>query len=340
MLKAGLIGFGGITKAHRKAFAKLEQQDKARLTCAYDIDPMAFERKKEINLGDDPNFKELPIRFYADLEQMLQKEDLDFVDICVPSYMHAPLSCEMLRRGYHVMCEKPMALTYADCKKMLAAAKESKKELMIGQCLRFYPEYQFIKEAVDDQRFGAVLSAFFNRLSAPPTWGWENWFMDPARSGGCITDLHIHDIDMIRYLFGEPEAVSCRTTDSVSCHDTVQTALFYGKTPITAMGDWTLTGLKFSASCRVDFAGATVIYDGKMLTVYPKDGTEPYRPQLEKTDGHTGELFYFCDVLLGLGENTRNPASGAARSVRLIEIMRESAAAAGAVMPVNEQSFA
>ena len=49
-----------------------------------------------------------------------------------------------------------MALTYADCKKMLAAAKESKKELMIGQCLRFYPEYQFIKEAVDDQRFGAV----------------------------------------------------------------------------------------------------------------------------------------------------------------------------------------
>ena len=106
------------------------------------------------------------------------------------------------------------------------------------------------------------------------------------------------------------------------------------------MGDWTLTGLKFSASYRVDFVKATVVYDGKTLVVYPKDGTEPYQPQLEKIDGHTGELFYFCNVILGLSENTRNPASGAARSVRLIEIMRESAVAAGAILPVNEQSFA
>lgn len=336
MLKAGLIGFGGIAKAHRKAFAKLYEQGKADLVCAYDVDPNAFSKKIAINIDAGAVELEEHIRFYTDLDEMLAKEEIDFVDICIPSFLHSKMSADLLRRGYHVMCEKPMALTYADCEEMIRASEESGKELMIGQCLRFYPAFDYLKDAIAQNRFGRVIGGFFSRLSEPPRWGWENWFMDPTRSGGCITDLHIHDVDIIRYLFGEPEAISCRATTSICKHDTVHTSFIYGNAPITAVGDWTLTGIPFQASCRVDFEQATVTYVGSTLTVYPKNGDKPYEVKLEKISGQDGELSYFCDVIEGKIKNEKNPASSAARTVRLVEHMRESADANGAILPFSE----
>lgn len=330
MLNAAIIGFGGIAKSHRKAYAKLAAEGKVRLVAAYDIDPEAFTRRVKINLDTSLSGVEEEIRFYTDLDEMLAKEKIDLFSVCVPSFRHAEITEDLLRRGYHVLCEKPMALNYADCERMIRAAEESGKELMIGQCLRFYPAFDYIKAVVDDGRFGRVLGGFFERLSAPPVWGWENWFMDPARSGGCITDLHIHDVDVIRYLFGEPEAVSCHASTSVSVHDTVHTTFFYENgTPITAVGDWSLTGISFRANCRLNFEKATVTFDGKTVTVYPKDGSDPYEVELAKVSGHEGEISYFCDVIEGRRKNDRNPASSAARTVALIETMRESVAENG-----------
>ena len=335
MLKAGLIGFGGIAKTHRKAFAALEKEGKATLVAACDIDPSAFTRKIKINIDDGAAELEEHINFYTELDEMLENEELDFLDICVPSFLHSRISAEMLRRGYHVMCEKPMALTYDDCTEMLRAAEESGKELMIGQCLRFYPAFDYLKAAIDDGRFGKVIGGFFERLSAPPVWGWENWFMSPERSGGCITDLHIHDVDIIRYLFGEPDAVSCHASTSICAYDTVHTSFFYGGTPITAVGDWTLSGMKFTANCRVNFERATVTYDKSIMTVYPKDGSEHYTVPLASISGHQGELSFFCDVILGKIRNVKNPASSAACTIRLVEHMRRSAEAAGETVTVS-----
>ena len=338
MLRAALIGFGGIAKAHRKAFAKLEEQGIATLVCAHDINPDAFTAKIAINIDSDAVDLPEHINFYTDLDEMFAKEQFDFVDICVPSFLHSKISCDVLRRGYHVMCEKPMALHYEDCAAMMRAAEESGKELMIGQCLRFYPAFDYIKAAIDDKRFGKVTGGFFNRLSEPPYWGWEQWFMDPERSGGCITDLHVHDVDIIRYLFGEPEAVSCHASTTVCRHDTVHTSFFYGdSTPITAIGDWTLTGVPFHANCRIDFELATVTLEGSSkLTVYPKNGdAKPYAVELKSISGQEGELAYFCDVINGKIKNERNPASSAANTIRLVEHMRRSADACGALTPFS-----
>ena len=262
---------------------------------------------------------------------MLDREKLDFVDICAPTFLHAELSKKVLGCGIHVLCEKPMALGFSDCEEMIRASKNAGKELMIGQCLRFYPAFDYIKAAVDDGRFGKVIGGFFSRLSAPPTWGWENWFMNPELSGGCITDLHIHDVDIIRYLFGEPEAVSCRASTSVSVNDTVHTSFFYGNTPITAIGDWSLVGFPFNASCRIDFEHATVTY-GATLTVYPKNSAAPYDVELAAVSGYQGEIDYFCDVIEGKIKNDKNPASSAATTIRLIERMRESVNEGGKIL--------
>ena len=333
MLKAGLIGFGGITNAHKAGYKRLEALEKVKLTCAYDIEPDAFAKKVTTNLDSGKSTRDADIHFYTDLDEMLQNEELDFVDICVPTFKHKELAVLLLARGYNVLCEKPMALNFAQCNEMITAARESGKELMIAQCLRFYPEFEYIKSVIDGGNYGKVLSASFYRLSPPPVWGWQNWFMDYERSGGCITDLHVHDIDIIRYLFGEPDAVSCRAVDECSRYAAAQTSLFYGNTPISAIGDWTRTGVEFSAGCNIALDGATIVYEGGKLTVYPKDGNLPFSPDIRVIDGYTGEIEYFCSVVSGETKNTRNPATSAALSVKLIEAIRKSADNGGIIVP-------
>lgn len=331
MLKAAIVGFGGIAKSHRMGYANLKAQGKVELVCACDIDPEAVKRRIVTNIDGEASEIDEEIRFYTDLDEMLDKEKLDFVDICAPTFLHAELSKKVLGCGIHVLCEKPMALSFSDCEEMIQASKNAGKELMIGQCLRFYPAFDYIKAAVDDKRFGKVIGGFFSRLSAPPTWGWENWFMNPERSGGCITDLHVHDVDIIRYLLGEPEAVSCRASTSVCVNDTVHTSFYYGDTPITAIGDWSLFGFPFNASCLIDFECATVTY-GAALTVYPKNGDKPYDVELAAVSGYQGEIDYFCDVIEGKIKNDKNPASSAATTIRLIERMRESVSEGGKIL--------
>ena len=334
MLKAALIGFGGIAQAHKNGYAILEKEGRVSLVAACDIRKEAFEQTVEINLKTDSSEPSLNFRTYTDLDEMLANEQVDFVDICVPSYLHKEIAIKMLERGYNVLCEKPMALNSADCTAMLKAEEKSGKHLMIAQVLRFFPEYEYLKTCIADQRFGKPRAAFFDRLSSPPTWGWENWFMDPEKSGGCITDLHVHDIDIAGYLFGKPEAVSCRTVDMKSKYDIVQTALFYPGLPVTAQGAWTTKQTQFAASYRVDFEKATVLFEKGKVTVYPDDDTAPYSPELKGWDGYTNEIDFFCDVVSGKIENTRNPASAAAQTIRVIEALKKSADAAGKVQTV------
>lgn len=198
---------------------------------------------------------------YTDLEEILRNEQIDLIDICVPSYLHREISVKMLERGYNVLCEKPMALNSEDCTAMLEAEKKSGKHFMIAQVLRFFPEYEYLKSCITDGRFGKPLVAFFDRLSAPATWGWENWFMDYNKAGGCITDLHVHDIDIARYLFGEPKSVSCRAVDTNSKFDIVQTTLGYDDVIVTVHGAWASHKTRFSAGYRVDFEQATVVLE-------------------------------------------------------------------------------
>ena len=212
---------------------------------------------------------------------------------------------------------------------MLAAEKRSGKPLMIAQVLRFFPEYEYLKACMTDRRFGNPLAASFGRYSNPATWGWENWFMDYGKSGGCITDLHVHDIDIARYLFGEPKSVSCRAVDTNTRYDIVQTVLEYDELPVMAEGAWSSGQMKFSSCYRVDFEKASVVFEDGKVTVYPDRDPAPYTPKLEGWDGYTNEIAFFSDVVSGKITNERNPASSAAQTIRVIERMKASADAAG-----------
>ena len=335
MIKVALLGFGGIAQAaHMPAYRELEAEGKMQLVAVCDIDPTRFGGNMEINIGSDNEALSETVKRYTDWRDMVANENFDMVDICVPTFLHAELAIEMLNRGYHVLSEKPMSLCYEDCLRMCEAAKAADRQLMIGQCLRFGNEYLYLKKVVEENTFGKPLSGVFRRLSAPPIWGWDNWFMDAERSGGCILDLHIHDIDMLRYLFGEPTAISCDAQDVYSKNDLAHSRLYYPGFSMLAIGDWSQQGLPFTCDYRVAFEHASVDFAGGKITVYPREG-EPYTPDWTPNNFYTAEIAYFIDLLETGVANTENPPESAAKTVKLISALRASAEAGGEKQPYS-----
>jgi predicted dehydrogenase len=240
-------------------------------------------------------------KLYTDMDEMLEKEELDYVDITLPTYLHAKAAIKALNKGMHVLCEKPMALTVDECKAMIDAAEKNNKKLMIAQCLRFWPEYEYLKECVETNRFGKALSGYFFRGGGTPRWSYENWLLQKEKSGGAILDQHIHDVDMINWLFGTPKAVSTIAKNVIpgSGYDIVSTRYIYedGRV-ITAEDDWVLNGeYGFSMLYRVNFERGNVVYEFGSLKVNPNDG-KSFTPQLPKEDGYYREIKYFINALI------------------------------------------
>ena len=333
MLRAAIIGFGGIAHgAHLPGYAELEATGKVKLVAVCDIDPAQFDKEIDLNIGGEKVDFGADLHRYTDWREMIETEAPDLVDICLPTFLHAAAAIDALNLGCHVLSEKPMSLNFADCQRMCDAAKASGKYLMVAQCLRFSGDYEFLKQSIENNTFGKPLAGTFHRLSSNPRWAWDNWFNDEARSGGCLLDMHIHDIDMARYLFGEPRRVNCFTQNVYSGRDIVHTQLHYDGFSVLAEGDWSLHGMGFDAGYRVSFEKATVVLEKGTLTVYPRD-SEPYQPQVDSRSMYTNEIEFLLDAIETGAENRKNPPESAAQSVRLVEILRASADQGGALLP-------
>lgn len=165
------------------------------------------------------------------VDDMLAKEQLDFVSIILPTYLHHDVAIKCLDSGLHVFCEKPMALTSADCAEMIEAAKRNGRRLMIGQCLRFWGEYNVVKEYVDSGCFGRCTGGYFFRGGEPPKGSYNDWYMKRELCGGTIRDQHVHDVDIIQYIFGMPKAVHTVAQNIIegSGYDNVSTNYVYDR---------------------------------------------------------------------------------------------------------------
>ena len=112
MIKVGIIGFGGIADVHYRAYKNIED---AQVVAVADV---RYDMAKE-KLGDDIN----KINVYKSMEELLVNENVDMLDICTPTYLHADMTVKTLESGVHVMCEKPMAINSEEAKKMFDAEK-------------------------------------------------------------------------------------------------------------------------------------------------------------------------------------------------------------------------
>ena len=325
MKNVAMIGFGGIAQSHKNAHLRLEAEGKERLVAVCDITPSSFEKRIKINIDTGEQSVEGSFNTYTDLEKMLASEEIDVIDICIPSYLHADLAIDMMERGYDVMSEKPMALHHEDCLRMLDAMRRTGKVLMIGQVLHFYPEYACLKRIVSDGRFGKPTSAVFQRFSGLPKWSWENWYHDYDKAGGVISDMLIHDIDMARYLFGTPAFVECNASSKNVKYDCAHIAMGYDF-PVTCIGDWSQNGARFKMAYWLGFEKATVILEKGKPTVYPNDGGEPYVPaEYEGGDGMYYQLKYMLELVETGKKNEISTPEGAAETIRIVEAAHRSA---------------
>lgn len=288
MLKVGLVGVGGISGAHIPCWEKMED---AELLALCDIRPEQLARYPDK-------------RHYTSLEQMLEQEQLDILDICLPTFLHADAAVLALEKGIHVICEKPISLHKEDVARIYSAAERSGATFMVAQVLRFWPEYTFLKQLYDSGRYGKLLSGTMTRLGNTPGWSWDGWMSDEKRSGLVPFDLHIHDLDFIVYAFGKPTGVTCRRCRRPD-QDQLTAVYDFEGFSITCEAAWYAPQcFPFNASFRFQFENAVVISGSDGLTVYEKGGQklrvgspegQSAGLDLPPTDAYANEIRYFAD---------------------------------------------
>jgi predicted dehydrogenase len=142
----------------------------------------------------------------------------------VPTPIHRALAEQAAAAGKHVFCEKPIALTVADAMAMTEACHRAGVRLMVGHVVRFFPEYARIQGLLTEGAIGQVGVARVSRVNAYPYAG-RSWYADFDQSGGPIVDLMIHDLDTLRWYFGEVERVYARGLSYSQYRDKVDYAL-------------------------------------------------------------------------------------------------------------------
>lgn len=288
MLKVGLVGVGGISGAHIPAWQSMEDVE---LVALCDVRPEQMTRYPEL-------------RQYTDMDDMLAKEQLDILDICLPTYLHADAAVKAMERGIHVLSEKPVSLKAEDVHRLYETAKRNNVRFMVAQVLRFWPEYIYLKEIYDSGRYGKLLSGRMARLGHMPGWSWDNWMKDESRSGLVPFDLHIHDLDFMVYTFGKPKQVSsfrARRPDQDVFTAVYQFDGFY----VDSEATWYAAPYPFHATYRFQFEKALIVLDGA-LTVYEVDGKtftvgadggETGGIELPPTNAYANEIRYFADCV-------------------------------------------
>ncbi len=197
--RAGIIGCGAITeRLHAPDYAVCKD---AVIAALCDANPARAHEMRERFAPDAV--------VYSDYKEMLRKESLDGVTITLPNALHAAATVASLKAGCHVLVEKPMAASFAEAKRMIAAAKAAKKLLMVNQCQRRYAVHRKAKEVLDSGILGRVLTvaACFGH-EGPENWSPSGkWFFNKEQARfGAMADLGVHKADLIRFLTGKEVA--------------------------------------------------------------------------------------------------------------------------------------
>ncbi|MBX3120205.1 MAG: Gfo/Idh/MocA family oxidoreductase [Fimbriimonadaceae bacterium] len=296
MIRVAIVGCGFMGRMHANVYSIL---DDAQFVAAVDRKP----EKAEAFASD------FGAKAYTDFDEMLANEEIDAVDICLPTFQHCEYTVRAAQAGKHIMCEKPMALTSEEAQTMIEACETAKVKLMIGHCIRFWPEYAYLKRLNDDGALGKLTSINLTRYGEFPFWSTDNWLADESKSGGGVLDMHIHDTDFALYLKGEPVHISSYGTVDHRGPSQVYTTLQYEDGCVAHLqGGWNLPNhTPFKMAFRAIFERGAAIMDSGPLTIY-EDGKEPVVPQFPKMEAQGGgnisdlggyyhELKYFVDCI-------------------------------------------
>jgi predicted dehydrogenase len=293
------LGFMGVT--HIKAYQQLKA---ARIVAVCDSVRVPVKGvlpgvsgnitgSDAIDLGRD-------VKVYRALDELLANPDVELVDLCVPTVAHPQQAIAALRAGKHVLCEKPLALTSAKARDIVRAAQSARGFFMPAMCMRFWPGWSCLKQVVTEKTYGKVQAVSFRRLSPMPGWS-KATYGSGNLSGGALLDLHIHDTDLVQFLFGRPASVfSTGVTRAGNSIDHVVTQYNFPRGPVvSAEGTWLLTG-NFNMSYTVICERATLDYDlarGADALRLAETGKAPRAVRCAGSDGYSGEIGYMLQAI-------------------------------------------
>lgn len=290
MLKIGLVGVGGISGAHIPAW---EEMADAELVALCDIRPERMEKFSDK-------------RCYTDFDEMLANEELDILDICLPTYLHADFAVKAMEKGINVITEKPISLKEEDIDRVYKTAEKNNVKFMVAQVLRFWPEYELLKEIYETQKYGKLLSGTMTRLGCYPKWSWDGWMMDEKRSGLVPFDLHIHDLDFMVYAFGMPK-VAHQFRSKLPDQDFISLSYDFGDFQINSEASWYATCYPFTAEFRFQFENAVVANENGKMLIHLRDDQRIDLSEdaegdtgdinLPKSDAYANEINYFADCV-------------------------------------------
>ncbi len=297
-------GFGFMGTMHAQSY---QQIPNARIVAIVDTE----RERAQANLTK----LNLQVPIYTSLKSALGKVSADVVDICLPTDLHRKAVLQAIAAGKHVFCEKPLALKTRHAEELAEAAEKAGVQFMVGQCIRFWPEYQAFVEFVRSNRAGRLLSLTLQRRSGRPTHSVGNWLNDPKRSLGAALDLHIHDTDFVLHLLGRPQAVNSRATRDAGGMTHIFTQYEYDGLAVSAEGGWNYpVKWGFQMAFQAVFENGAVEYDSgakPTLTVTIGDGAKEPLPfqqpgagesqagtgNLSSLGGYFNELNYFIGCL-------------------------------------------
>jgi predicted dehydrogenase len=241
------------------------------------------------------------VKIFNNFEELLADPEIQVIDLCTPTAVHAQQAIAALNVGKHVLCEKPLARTSAAASKILTVAERASGFLMPAMCMRFWPGWNALKQVVTESTYGKILAARFSRLSEMPNWGRKTADSSSDDSGGALFDLHIHDTDFVNYLFGRPAGVfSSGVVGKQGAINHVVTHYCYPNGPVVhAEGSWLLQqGFRMSYTLHCE--RATLDFDtarGSGALVITEIRQPPRAVELEKTDGYAEEINYLLDCV-------------------------------------------
>ena len=227
MQKVAIIGLGFMGTMHAQIYKQLPE---ANLVAVVDKN----QRKAKLDIAK----LGIEAAVFGTFEEMIKSCEVDLVDICLPTDLHAPFAMKAISAGKHLFCEKPLALTEADGIKVSSAAKKAGVFFQVGQCIRFWPEYMAFEAFVKSSKAGRLLSLSLQRRAGRPTYSAEDWLNDSDRSGGAALDLHIHDTDFVHHLLGRPDAVTSAATKDKTGWSHIFTTYHFENVAVTAEGGW------------------------------------------------------------------------------------------------------
>lgn len=162
--------------------------------------------------------EQLGVEITSDVDEIMLNPEIDVIDICLPSHLHRQYAVKAMKNGKHVFCETPVCLTLEDAEEMRYAEEQYGKRILVNQFIKFDPAYDYLQNAIQQQKYGKLLSLSLKR-ETPPLWG-------KLGLDSITTNLMIHELDFVTGLLNKPILLSAWGTESEDKNQAIVHAAF------------------------------------------------------------------------------------------------------------------